>query len=72
MELRKTALVADYLNEKGNRIPSTRGMRKYLGTDVTEILDYLENKNFVDSEVYAIVKKMQVSKRLVKGFLLSP
>jgi len=64
VELKRTADVANYLNKLGARKESPRGERLWISTDVTVVLDDPASVEFVDPDVYDLVKVMQKSRRL--------
>jgi hypothetical protein len=64
VEVKRTARVADNLNKSGARKESPRGERLWISTDVTVVLDDQASVEFVDPDVYDLVKVMQKSRRL--------
>lgn len=63
VETGKTQEVAQWLNDNGYRISGVRGSRRYVSTDITEIIS---NASDVDTELLLIVKRMQKSGRLLE------
>lgn len=70
IELRRTQEVADYLNRCGLRTEGARGSRRYISTDITEILDRPEAVELVDPTIYRLVKRMQKSGRLLQRHVI--
>ena len=59
IELERTEKVAAHLNENGHRMKSVRGERKYISTDITEVLDKEDNYYRVNERIYNLAKFMQ-------------
>ena len=70
IELGKTVLVANYVNELGYRVPTEAGSRKYISTDITDILEDTQSKEIVREEIYNLTINMKKSKKLLDRFLL--
>jgi len=66
VQMGKTQDVAQWLNDCGYRISGVRGSRKYISTDITEIIDTAEN---VDEQLIQVVRGMQRAGRLLERHL---
>lgn len=56
-------LTCNYMNEKGYKVPSPTGGRKYTIKDISDIVSDFENKN-IDSKLKSIVRTVYTYKSL--------
>ncbi|AHM56399.1 hypothetical protein EAL2_c11010 [Peptoclostridium acidaminophilum DSM 3953] len=62
IELERTEKVAQYLNEQGYKTKGARDERKYISTDITEILDDESCYMLVDDNIYKLARFMKKRK----------
>lgn len=60
--LEGTAPAAQYLNEKGYRVPSATGQRKYISTDITHIIEDESIHDQVNPKILYLAKRLRKGK----------